>query len=1346
MDRNTVFPAFIRAEYDASANGFQQFERDAKASVDRAKRTFQASFTEIGQVIRSAIGGGMKTGGGIDLNVGQFRQAAAEARAYSAALAETLSSARNLAQLTGDTSQQTKLYLQALSAQVIEADRATRAADAQVMTYTRLQSALDGAASRTSALAGAFRDVYLEQARAARAEVVARQYQAGYEAVYSPGLSREPKSASASGAVFEAAARQADDLARAEERLARAADEAWAALERQSASMREAAVEAQRAREAQLAAASAFAPTDNSAQFNQQVKQFKEIAALALSIERGQGGGLNLNVDQYKQAAQSAQAQAIALREVATAAAMAANKNEDNSESTRLYVQAARAAAVEAEKQAAAAQNQASAMVQLQAQLARTASQTSMVVKNQQGYTNALFRGEDGARAARFASIQLGQQLQDITVSLAGGQNAFVVFAQQIPQAAFALQGFGGKIGAVAEFLSGPWGAVIFGAVTAIGLLSQAFDKSGDAAKEAEKAAKEYEKALESLNESTAASLQTQYSAQVAAYAHADALRDQAVAALEAKKAQLELAVATYEANRARSTGPGQGSDLAAMKLGDNAKAVDDLRKEIGEIQGQIDSATRSVNRTRAKFIGAEVEASLDPAQKAAREYQRTMFSLNEQLDKNTISEAEYARALTQAGKVRDAALEAARKSGKGKSEAEKEAANAAKEAAKAQRELEQMLDSLIQKFDPATAAALSYAEALAQIAELEMKGQFSKNPDENRYLAAKMRDKVEAAQIAKQVEEGKSRLSYGLQEGFKGVNEAALGVADTLEDGGRRAGEALRDEGLDAAQAIAQIIGGSFGSGLGKLIGVLQGLSSGNYNGVGGALGGMMTLLSGKAASAAGGGQNLGSFDALKAAIDRSIGKTGTFADGLQDVFAPLKDQLGKLVRSIGNIFGEGGNMSRTLGQLAGGATLGMAAGGLLGGSGSRAGSAIGGALGQVAGKALGKALGGTLGKVAGPLGSIAGGLVGGLVGGLFKKVKKGSATLGYDQYGNLSVAGTSGNNQDYIRGATNNANSIAGSLQDIASQLGGSLGGSVSVSIGRRKKNYVVDTTGSGRTKGAGTMKFKDEAEALRYAIQDAINDGVIQGLRAGTNRLIKGSGDLERQLEKAVKFENVFKSLKRELDPVGAAIDELNMEFEGLKKIFAEAGASAEEYSQLEQLYAIRRKEAVEAAAESMTSTLKSLLDDLTTNNEAYSLRDRLSFAKATYDPLAADLAAGKTVDYDAFAAAAQAMLEIQRELYGSQDQYFQSLQQVTGLTRSTLDSKQAQISAVSNASPFDASPNSSTSTATDNTTVVSAIGGLQGALLQALAKTNASLASLVANSGWFNFPAAATIRAF
>jgi len=252
-------------------------------------------------------------------------------------------------------------------------------------------------------------------------------------------------------------------------------------------------------------------------------------------------------------------------------------------------------------------------------------------------------------------------------------------------------------------------------------------------------------------------------------------------------------------------------------------------------------------------------------------------------------------------------------------------------------------------------------------------------------------------------------------------------------------------------------------------------------------------------------------------------------------------------------------------------------------GGAGGAVGGAVGGALGKefltkglqdIGGKVFGKALG----SLAGPLGSIAGGLLGGLVGGLLTKTKTGSVTL--TQIAGGAMQRTLTGNSAQLKGiADNMANGLLKGLGNVAEQLGGTLGGNVKVSLGMRKKDYVVDPTGAGRTKGSGVKNFgTDEAAAVAYITQLAIQQGIVTGISAGAQTLIRAGNDLNEQVQKALKFDQVFKDLKSQSDPLQSSLDELSVEMEKLKVIFGEAGASAADYAKLEELYAIKQAKAI------------------------------------------------------------------------------------------------------------------------------------------------------------------------
>lgn len=294
--------------------------------------------------------------------------------------------------------------------------------------------------------------------------------------------------------------------------------------------------------------------------------------------------------------------------------------------------------------------------------------------------------------------------------------------------------------------------------------------------------------------------------------------------------------------------------------------------------------------------------------------------------------------------------------------------------------------------------------------------------------------------------------------------------------------------------------------------------------------------------------------------------GGLGRMYDALKTGFKDVLDQVGgafaKLRDSLSGILGSLGTSFK---QIAANAQIGSIGASITGGS--QTGGQIGGAIGGMIG-----------GAIAGPLGQIAGSFIGGMIGGLFKKTKQASATIS-NIGGQAVLSAVNGNNAELKGAASNMAKGLLKGLSNIAEQLGGTLGGAVKVSIGQRNKDFVVDPTGMGRTKGSGVINFgQDQAAAVAYVTQLAIQQGIITGISAGAQALIKASGDLNDQVQKALKFDQVFKDLKRETDPLGASLDDLSAEFTKLKAIFAEAGASAADYAKLEELFAIKQAKAI------------------------------------------------------------------------------------------------------------------------------------------------------------------------
>lgn len=359
------------------------------------------------------------------------------------------------------------------------------------------------------------------------------------------------------------------------------------------------------------------------------------------------------------------------------------------------------------------------------------------------------------------------------------------------------------------------------------------------------------------------------------------------------------------------------------------------------------------------------------------------------------------------------------------------------------------------------------------------------------------------------------------------------------------------------------------------------------------------------------------------------------------------------------------------------------------------------------------GAQIGGAIGNfIPIPGGQIIGSIAGGLLGNLFGK----KVNSGYAQVRNGSVVGTYGRTKDL----QNDASEAAGGLVDTIASLAKTLNvrlGAYDFDYGKKDNKYVVNTGARG------VRTFDNEQQAMEFAVREAVADGAFIGIKDAQKRLLMASGDLQAQAEKAVKFGDVFKQLKAIKDPVGAALDDLNSQFSDLIDIFKEAGASAEDLASLEELYGLKRKDAIKQAMESAIGPLKSLMQNITVGSDFYSLRDRQASAQAVYNPLAERVKSGDMTAYAEFSDAAQSLIDINRQLYGSTSPFYDFLDSVKALTNGALTSEQAKIDAANvSDSPFKdlATQQQATTSAIDAQTaaIVAALGGINENLVAAL----------------------------
>lgn len=795
---SSEFPAFIKAEY-VEGDAFSRFQRDVTQTLEGTRQRFERSFSEISNVISKAIT--RPAGAGrIDLGLPDFRQAAAEARAYQASIEATLTSSRTLAQLTGDVSAETRSYIQALTAQNAEARQAVAAADAQVTTYTRLQTALNATADANSRLAQAQREVYAEQARAAQIEVQQRQRQQALNQVFAPGLSSRATDNGAGFGALDAMVRQQQQAAAAQQAYAASAAALRAELDPMFVAQQ---------------------------RFNTALDRAEELLKAGTITTREYEQAQELATEQLQQHAQS--------------------------------------------------------LFQVEAAQGRGTTATRINTESQ--------------RANRFAMIQAGQQLQDITISLQSGQRATTVFAQQLPQLAFAFTDVGGKVGAVAQFLAGPWGVAVFGAVTALGFLIESLIETSDFLKstgdEADATATRIAAAMQRLTAFGQSASEMTKLFTDSSDVRIDAARK------EARAARLEI-----DAQRLREEArrPGGGLDkeytdrrATAIKRAAAAEAeAKALRSEASAQKAQADAALRA----------ADIQKRNDDAIKATD-------------------------AIVRGGSGGGGSSRA--RGGGGRGGVDKSAIEAAREL----DQLESKIQSLESRLDPATSAAREFADALEAINLAAERGVISTGRAQELSTAAifaegkrtsaessaeissfmQVYNPIDLDGLVESAEQYVRRVSAGWQEAQSGAADQFTNALQTMD--------IFRSLLSGRGGLLRAVAGGVLGVGGQKL---QEGFSAGYTSSIGDlqiAFGSALEEVFGK--DAVNIGKSLGSFAANAQIGSQIAGVTGG-SKAAGAVGGVLGSELGKSLASgpLGKALGSLSSALGPLGGIVGGIALG--------------------------------------------------------------------------------------------------------------------------------------------------------------------------------------------------------------------------------------------------------------------------------------------------------------------------------------------------------------------------------------------------------------------------------------
>lgn len=478
-------------------------------------------------------------------------------------------------------------------------------------------------------------------------------------------------------------------------------------------------------------------------------------------------------------------------------------------------------------------------------------------------------------------------------------------------------------------------------------------------------------------------------------------------------------------------------------------------------------------------------------------------------------------------------------------------------------------------------------------------------------------------------------------------TQEQAARLLDGLERGVTEVKNRWVTEMASSIDTLGNQISGKWGKAISKIGKMLEGFANaakGDFSGMG-PIGTVIDII-GKNSDGSLNGIGKAAAKASQNTMDQLLGRNGQKSallnplKSMGDGFKGFQGDMKKIFtgKGPGSVAGAIGN---SLGKVAGGVQMGQQADALLkslGVQSSKLGAQIGGGIGSLVG---------------GPIGGLIGSFGGGLIGGLFKKKSYGTSkiTLGEDGYLDAETKGNKSGHKEAAKGA---AGAVISGLDAIAEQLGGTISGNPTVSIGKYKDKWRVSTTGrTGKLKGGSNRRDihdfgKDgEEEAISFAIKTALKQGVLTGVTDFSKRILSAAKDIDRAVNLATKYENIVKQLARIDDPIGEPLKELNEEFSKLRKEMIANKATAEELANVDRYYMVQR----ENMLKEQLSSLKSFRDKLMGEGSGISKKSRLDSKLAEFANYETALSQGKSVDTAAMTALGSDIWDMTKDIYGT-----------------------------------------------------------------------------------------------
>lgn len=377
-----------------------------------------------------------------------------------------------------------------------------------------------------------------------------------------------------------------------------------------------------------------------------------------------------------------------------------------------------------------------------------------------------LERGSKGVTAAtgqQRASMQsLGFQLQDFSVQVVGGTSVLRAFAMQAPQAAGALNGFGGALGKVGGFLAGPWGIALTLATTLGAGLAESLLKSADAANTDSAAKTRLKEVMDRLSGAQEKLNRTTQAGMIAEYNAAEATRQLTIrkhGLLDVLLREQQAKLASARATEATPGGTVPGAGMLGRSADRYAWEIAETNKAIAANDKAMQAAQTNILVARGALIRREVAGATDAATAATQRHEDAVSRLTVQYEAGKLSSRDYQAQLI----AEDRTYQAAQKSIADATKADRAAGAAARrehakelrEIAAAARELQSTYETLEGRFDTVASAGRGYSKDLADIAKLQRAGKIDQETADAwgfkaaRDAAAKVAEKVDEIKLA---------------------------------------------------------------------------------------------------------------------------------------------------------------------------------------------------------------------------------------------------------------------------------------------------------------------------------------------------------------------------------------------------------------------------------------------------------------------------------------------------------------------------------------------------------------------------------------------------------------------